>query len=67
MLRYSSEEMMISPLPLLTKLLTFFDDLQKRTLLKVELAIVVDFGDNFVKTTYLLESDSPLVFRCYEA
>lgn len=49
------------------KLLAFFDDPQRRVLLKIELAVVVDFGVNFVKTTYLLEGDGVLVFRCYEA
>ena len=49
-----------------SKLLTFFDNPQKKALLKVELA-VVDFGIHFVKTTYNLEGDGPLVFRCYEA
>ena len=50
-----------------TKLLSFFNDTQTRVMLKVELAIVVDFGVHFVKTTYLLEGDSPLVFQCYKA
>jgi len=50
-----------------SKLLTFFNDPQKKALLKAELAVVVDFGVHFVQTTYLLEGDGPLVFRCYEA
>ena len=36
-------------------------------MLKVELAIVVDFGVHFVKMTYFLEGDSPLVFQRYKA
>lgn len=40
------------------KLLTFFSDTHKRAALKVELAIVVDFGMNFIKATYQLEGDS---------
>ena len=32
----------------------------------MELAIIIDFGMNFVKATYQLEADSPLVFQCYE-
>ena len=50
-----------------SKLLTFFSDPQKKALLKVELAIVVDLGVHFVKATYLCEGDGPLAFHCYEA
>ena len=50
-----------------SKLLTFFSDPRKKALLKAELAVMVDFGVQFVKTTYHLEGDGPLVFRCYEA
>ena len=32
----------------------------------VELAITVDAGEPFVKATYFLEGDGPLVFSCYE-
>ena len=46
-----------------SKLLAFFSDQQKKALLKADLAVIVDF----VKTTYNLEGDGPLVFRCYEA
>ena len=35
--------------------------------LKIELAAVVDWGELFVKATYNLEGDGPLVFTCYEA
>ena len=34
--------------------------------LKIELAAVVDWGEAFVKATYNLEGDGPLVFTCYE-
>ena len=34
--------------------------------LMVELAITVDAGEPFVKATYFLEGDGPLVFSCYE-
>lgn len=34
--------------------------------LKVELAITIDVGEYFVKATYFLEGDGPLVFSCYE-
>ena len=50
-----------------SKLLTFFRDPRKKALLKAELAVMVDFVVQFVKTTYHLEGDGPLVFRCYEA
>ena len=36
------------------------------TYLKVELASVIDWGEYFVKGTYSLEGDRPLVFSCYE-
>ena len=32
----------------------------------MELAAVVDCGGNFVKATYKLESDGPVVFKRYE-
>ena len=32
----------------------------------VELAVYVDAGEEFVKATYRLEGDGPLVFDCYE-
>ncbi len=34
--------------------------------LKMELAAVVDFGEQFVKSTYNLEGDGTLVVTCYE-
>ena len=34
--------------------------------LKLELAITIDLGEHFVKATYFLEGDGPLVFSCYE-
>ena len=33
---------------------------------KVELAIVIDFGEQFVKSTYNLEGDGALIVTCYE-
>jgi len=48
-----------------TKLLLFFTD-DKNDKLQVELAGVIDYGKEFVKATYKLEGDSPLVFTCYE-
>ena len=49
------------------KLLSFFEDTQKLHYLKIELATVVDWGEGFVKATYNLEGDGPLVFTYYEA
>lgn len=49
-----------------SKLIMILSDPQKRALLKVELAAMVDFGLQFVNTTYKLEGDGPLVFQCYE-
>ncbi len=34
--------------------------------LKLELAAVIDIGTFFVKATYNLEGDGPLVLTCYE-
>ena len=33
---------------------------------QVELAAVADAGEAFVKATYTLEADCPLVFKCFE-
>ena len=38
----------------------------QKSQLMVELAITVDASEPFVKATYFLEGDSPLVFSCYE-
>ena len=35
--------------------------------LKLELAATIDVGEHFVKATYFLEGDGPLVFTCYES
>ena len=34
--------------------------------LKVELPVVIDFGEQFVKSTYNLEVDGALIVTCYE-
>ena len=34
--------------------------------MKLELAAAVDYGEPFVKATYSLEGDGPLVLSCYE-
>ena len=40
--------------------------LQDLFILKIEFAAVVDYGEPFVRGTYNLEGDGPLVFTCYE-
>ena len=50
-----------------SKLIALLNDQAKRVILKVELATIVDFGHQFVTTTYNLEGDGPLVFLCYES
>jgi len=48
------------------KLITFFTDAQKKALLEVELATIIDWGRPFVTATYSLEGDGPLALECYE-
>ena len=48
------------------KLLDIFSDLNQKSYLLVELAVVIDIGEHFVKATYSLEGDGPLVFSCFE-
>ena len=45
------------------KLLTILQDTQKGLNLQLELAPVIDAGEPFVKATYKLEGDGPLVFK----
>ena len=48
------------------KLLNIFSDLNKKSYLLVELAVVIDIGEHFIKATYSVEGDGPLVFSCFE-
>lgn len=48
------------------KLLEILNDPSKGALLQIEHASVIDLGETFVKATYQLEGDGPLVFECYE-
>jgi hypothetical protein len=48
------------------KLLGIVTDPQRNILLHIELAAVVDCGEPFVKATYTLEGDGPLVLECFE-
>lgn len=48
------------------QLVDFFSHLNNVVSLKLELAALVDVGKVFVKATYILEEDSPLVFSCFE-
>ena len=44
----------------------FFQDTQKNVYLQLEVAAIADWGEHFVKATYVLEGDGPLVLKCYE-
>lgn len=48
------------------KLLSVLHDPLKRASLQIELAVVIDLGEHFVKATYTLEGDGPLAFTCFE-
>ena len=48
------------------KLLQMLSDRQRSACLWKDLAAVVDMGEYFVKATYRLEGDGPLVFSCFE-
>ena len=48
------------------KLLFFYDDQKKLGLLQIYIAVKVDWGDSFVKATYFLKGDGPLVLEYYE-
>jgi len=48
------------------KLLQILEDPTKSSRLQVELAAVIDAGEQFVKATHLLEGDDPLAMKCYE-
>ncbi len=45
------------------RLLKLLSDSQKKSYLQ---AAVIDCGESFVKATYNLEGDGPLVFKCYK-
>ena len=49
-----------------SKLLDIMCDVQKKLTLQLELAAVIDIGIHFVKATYNLEGDGPLVLTCFE-
>lgn len=48
------------------KLLGMISDNQTLARLKMELTTIVDVGEKFVKSTYNLEGDGPLVLKCFE-
>ena len=48
------------------QLVDFFSHLNKVISLKLELAALVDVGEVFVKATYILEGDGPLVLSFFE-
>ena len=49
-----------------SKLLEILNDPPKNRKLQMEIAVTVDAGEPFVKATYRLEGDGPLVFTAYE-
>ena len=51
---------------ILPQLQEILSDPQQHMLLKLELASTIDVGEHFVKATYFLEGDGPLIFNCYE-
>ena len=48
------------------KLQNIMNNPNQKSQLMVELAITVDAREPFVKATYFLEGDGPLIFSCYE-
>ena len=48
------------------KLMEIVSDVRKKATLQLELAAVIDIGIHFVKATYDLEGDGPLVFTCHD-
>ena len=48
------------------QLLEIIDNPRDLQDLYLELAVIVDAGAHFVKATYYLEGDGPLIFSCYE-
>lgn len=49
-----------------SKLLTFFDNPQVTSKLRVEIAATIDWGEPFVKACYTFEGDGSLSFECFE-
>ena len=48
------------------QLVDILEDPSKVFSLKLELEAIIDVGESFVKATYALEGDGPLVFSCFE-
>ena len=59
------EEVSVSPVSV-EKLLSILRSPHEKKLCQVELAATIDAGMPFVKATYNLEGDGPLVLNCYE-
>ena len=65
--RYTEEAKDAKVCPqILPQLQEILSDPQQHMLLKLELAATIDVGEHFVKATYFLEGDGPLIFSCYE-
>ena len=48
------------------KLLDMLNDSNVKSCIQIEMAVVIDAGEPFVKATYKLEGDGALVFHCFE-
>ena len=48
------------------KLLEILNNAPKNRKLQIELTVIIDAGEQFVKATYRLEGDGPLIFSAYE-
>ena len=51
---------------LVPQIQAIFSDPQQLICLKLKFDITINLGEHFVKATYFLEGDSPLVFSCHE-
>ena len=58
--------MILHLVPTKIRLQEILSDPAKNRKLQIELAITVDVGEAFVKATYRLEGNGPLVFTAYE-
>ena len=48
------------------KLQAFFQDRLKKIHLQLELSSIIDWGEHFVRATYILEGEGPLCLRCFK-
>mgnify|MGYP001799753485 CR=1 FL=1 len=50
----------------MSQLQALLSDPESLVKLKLELAMTIDVEEHFVKATYFLEGDGPLVLSCYK-